>query len=179
MGTVAAACWAAATPAAEVPSGAQQIIEIWKTPRRMELRNGDQLIREFRVALGQNPRSQKEMRGDRRTPVGLYYVSDKLSQSRFHRFIGISYPNLADAEHGYDLQRITANQWADIFFANLRGGIPPWGTALGGRVGIHGYGSIPFVPVIDWTEGCVAVSDEEIDFLFDRVSIGTPIMIHE
>lgn len=157
---------------------AAPVIEIWKGPRRMELRAGDELVREFRIALGPAPRMPKEKQGDGRTPVGRYYVSDKLPASRFRRFLGISYPNPDDAERGYTSRLIDANEWADIFFANLRGGIPTWRTALGGRVGIHGLGGRPLLPV-DWTEGCVAVSDEEIDFLYERVPVGTTVIINE
>lgn len=153
-------------------------IEVWKGRRQMELREGGHLVRRFAIALGGEPRDAKQLRGDRRTPVGRYYVCDKLVRSRFRRFLGLSYPNIDDAERGYATRLINANQWADIFFANLRGGIPPWSTPLGGRVGIHGYGGRPLIPV-DWTEGCIAVADEDIDFLYDRVSIGTPVVINE
>jgi murein L,D-transpeptidase YafK len=155
------------------------IIEIWKAERRMEFRHGSKVIREFRIALGESPVASKEVQGDGRTPEGRYYVSDKVHGSRFRRFIGISYPNLEDAERGYELQRISAVQWSDIFFANLQKRVPPWNTKLGGRIGIHGYAGRPYLPVINWTQGCVAVSDEEIDFLFGRVPIGTPVEIHE
>lgn len=157
---------------------AAPVIEIWKELRKMELRVGKEVVRDFRVVLGPAPRMAKEKQGDGRTPVGRYYVSDKLPASRFRRFLGISYPNPDDAERGYASRLINANEWADIFFANLRGSIPSWRTALGGRVGIHGFGGRPLVP-IDWTEGCVAVSDEEIDFLYERVPVGTTVIINE
>jgi murein L,D-transpeptidase YafK len=136
------------------------------------------MIRQFRIALGQQPRYAKERQGDSRTPVGQYYVSERHAESAFHRFLGLSYPNVDDAERGYQHRLIDANEWADIFFANLRGDAPPWYTSLGGRVGIHGYGGRPYLP-IDWTEGCIAVSDDEIEFIFDRAPIGTPVIINE
>lgn len=154
------------------------VIEIWKAERKLELRQGDAVVKQFRVALGNQPRFGKEHQGDGRTPVGRYYVSRRKTESAFHRFLGLSYPNVDDAERGYQHRLIDASQWADIFFANLRGEEPPWYTSLGGRVGIHGYGGRPFLP-IDWTEGCIAVSDEDIEFLFDRVPVGTPVIINE
>ena len=82
-------------------------------------------------------------------------------------------------EEGSEISTIrSAGQWAEIYLANLRREVPPWGTPLGGRVGIHGYGGRPLVQV-DWTEGCIAISDEAIDFLWDHVSIGTPVIINE
>ena len=154
------------------------VIEIWKAERKLQLRQGDSLIGQFRVALGQQPRYGKEIQGDGRTPVGRYYISDKKSGSRFHRFLGISYPNLDDAERGYRRRLIDAGEWADIFFANLRGDAPPSRTVLGGRVGIHGYGGRPYLP-IDWTAGCIAVSDDDIEFIYERVPVGTAVIINE
>jgi len=157
---------------------APPVIEIWKAERKLELRQGDAVIGDFRVALGGQPRYGKEVMGDSRTPVGRYYIADKNPDSRFHRFLGISYPNVDDAERGYQRRLIDASTWADIFFANLRGTPPPYHTVLGGRVGIHGYGGRPFVPV-DWTEGCIAVSDDDIEFIYDHVPIGTAVIINE
>ena len=185
LGVMIAVGAAASVPSAGARLGAgrgaggrETIIEVWKGRRQMELREGGQIVRRFMIALGGEPRDSKQVRGDRRTPVGRYYVCDKLVRSRYRRFLGLSYPNIDDAERAYTTRLINANQWADIFFANLRGGIPPWGTALGGRVGIHGYGGRPLIPV-DWTEGCIAVADGDIDFLYDRVSVGTPVVINE
>ncbi len=177
---VAAAGFAARSDASRPleADGLQPVIEVWKADRRMELRSGEEVVREFRIVLGTEPRLSKNRRGDGRTPVGHYYISDKNDNSRFRRFLGISYPNLDDAERAYGERLIDAGQWADIFFANLRHGIPPWQTPLGGRVGIHGFGGRPLVP-IDWTEGCIAVSDDDIDFLYDRVGVGTPVIINQ
>lgn len=154
------------------------VIEIWKAQRKMQVRQGGVLVGEYRVALGQDPRRGKEVKGDGRTPVGRYYVSDKNPSSQFHRFLGISYPNAEDAERGYRNGLLDAGQWADIFLANMRGDAPPPYTVLGGRVGIHGFGGRPYVPV-DWTEGCIAVSDDEIEVIYDRVPVGTPVIIYE
>jgi murein L,D-transpeptidase YafK len=156
---------------------APTVLEIWKGRRRMELRDGEQVLRQFQVVLGVAPRYAKEVRGDYRTPVGRYYISEK-HVSRFHRFLGLNYPNVDDAERGYNRRLIDANQWADIFFANLNGASPTPGTPLGGRVGIHGFGERPFLPV-DWTEGCIAVRNEEIEYLFDVVPVGTQVVINE
>jgi murein L,D-transpeptidase YafK len=154
-------------------------LEIWKAQRKMELRNGSgEVERKFWVALGQDPREPKRKQGDSRTPVGRYFVAEKNNSSRFRRFLGLSYPNIEDAERGYWDHLIDSSQWADIYFANLRGERPPWGTRLGGRVGIHGYGGRPEVPV-DWTEGCIAVPDADIDYIFSRVPVGTTVVIHE
>jgi len=153
------------------------ILEVWKQQRRMELRQGDRMLREFRVVLGTDPRFAKQYRGDNRTPVGRYYISEK-HVSQYHRFLGLSYPNVDDAERGYSRGLIDAGEWADVFLANLSGGAPPWRTPLGGRVGIHGFGDRPFLTV-DWTEGCIAVRNEDIEYLYDVVPVGTAVVINE
>lgn len=167
--------------AAEVDAGSvvpgRPVIEIWKAQRRMELRYGDRVDRQFAVMLGRAPRFAKEERGDYRTPVGRYYITYK-KPSRFDRFLGISYPNIDDAEKGYQRGLINADQWADIFFANLRLDTPPPRTPLGGMVGIHGFGDRAYVP-IDWTEGCIAISNDEIEYLYNVTPVGTPVLIHE
>lgn len=152
-------------------------IEIWKAQRRMELRYGDVVDRQFKVMLGRAPHFAKEERGDYRTPVGRYYIAYK-KPSRFDRFLGISYPNVDDAEKGYQRGLIGADQWADIFFANMNLDTPSARTALGGMVGIHGFGDREYLP-IDWTEGCIAVSNQEIEYLYDLIPVGTPVLIHE
>jgi hypothetical protein len=151
-------------------------IHVWKTRHEMSLMEGDQVVRTFRIALGKEPTAGKLMRGDGRTPEGRYYICEKRPASRFRHFLGLSYPNLEDADRAYAEHLISAEVWADIFFANAHQQIPPQWTALGGRVGIHGYGGHRPVP-IDWTAGCIAVSDEEIDYLYDRVPLGTPVII--
>jgi len=158
--------------------GPLPVIEIWKAKRQLWLERDGQVIRKFRISLGTEPQAPKLRQGDGRTPVGTYYVSEKRPKSPFRRFLGISYPNVDDAERGFAAHLISADQWADILFANLRREPPPWRTPLGGRVGIHGFGGRPAAG-IDWTEGCVAVPDDAIDYLYAVVPVGTPVRIHD
>ena len=153
-------------------------IQVWKARHEMQLMDADRVVRTFHIALGKEPTASKLQRGDGRTPEGRYYICEKRPQSRFHRFLGISYPNIDDAERAFAQRLITADQWAGIFMANVRQSIPPWSTALGGRVGIHGYGGHTPIPM-DWTKGCIAVSDADIDYLYDRVPLGTPVIISD
>ncbi len=171
--SVIAATRAVSSPGAATP---QLVIHVQKGSREMWLQDGDRTVRRFRIALGQEPSAGKLFRGDGRTPEGKYYVCEKRPNSRFHRFLAISYPNIDDAERALANKLITADEWADIFFANLRQTTPPWNTLLGGQVGIHGYGGRKDMP-IDWTEGCIAVSDSDIDYLYDAVPLGTPVVI--
>lgn len=177
---LAAILGVAASVAAADDNGAAsggQVIEVWKGRRMMQLRQDDQVVRQFEVALGYSPTAQKRIRGDTRTPIGRYYVCSKKAESPFHRFLGISYPNVDDADRGYREHLISAREWAELFVTNLRYGTPTWRTALGGAIGIHGQGGQTRAG--DWTKGCIAISDEEIEFLYDRVPVGTAVIINE
>ncbi|MBI3781957.1 MAG: L,D-transpeptidase [Deltaproteobacteria bacterium] len=151
-------------------------IYVHKSARELLLQDGERVLRSFPIVLGTDPKGGKLYRGDGRTPEGTYYIGEKRPNSRFRRFLGISYPNITDAERAVQDKLINDDQWADIFFANLNNTMPPANTSLGGRVGIHGFGGRPEMP-IDWTEGCIAVPDGDIDYLYDTVPLGTPVII--
>ncbi len=153
-------------------------LEVDKRGRLMHLWQQDLLVRSFRIALGKQPNGTKQYRGDSRTPVGRYYIGDKRPSRRFRKFLALTYPNLSDAERGLERQLIDQQLWADILFAHLQRTLPPQHTLLGGGVGIHGYGGRAELP-IDWTEGCIAVSDSDIDYLYELVPVGTPVDIRE
>jgi murein L,D-transpeptidase YafK len=164
--------------ASRAESPGELTIRVWKERHEMWLLEGDNIVRRFQIALGKDPAAAKLFRGDGRTPEGTYYICEKHERSRFRRFLGISYPNVDDAERAFAEHLISADEWADIFLANRRQATPPWSTLMGGRVGIHGYGGRKPVP-IDWTQGCIAVSDPDIDYLYARVPIGTQVIISD
>lgn len=152
-------------------------LEIHKAARQMHLWSGSHLLRSFSVALGKQPNGSKERRGDGRTPVGRYYIVEKKPSRKFRRFLGLNYPNVHDAERALARGWIDEAVWTEIFFADLNRTVPPQTTPLGGRIGIHGYGGRKELP-IDWTEGCIAVRDQEIDELYELLPLGTPVDIH-
>jgi len=165
----------AVRPTRAAEDGAGMSLRVFKTRHEMVLVDNHQMVRKFNVALGRAPVGTKLIRGDNRTPEGRYYVCEKNANSRFRRFLGLSYPNREDADRGFARRLITANEWGEIFFANLLRTTPPWSTALGGRVGIHGQSGRDMS--FDWTEGCIAVTDADIDYLYETVPIGTPVII--
>jgi murein L,D-transpeptidase YafK len=110
--------------------------------------------------------------GDHRTPEGRYYVCTRNDRSRFHLFLGVSYPSKQDAERGLTTGLIGKNVFAQIVAANSRGTRPPWNTPLGGEVGVHGGGTGS-----DWTWGCIALENADIEELWASCPLGTPITI--
>jgi murein L,D-transpeptidase YafK len=113
----------------------------------------------YKVALGKGNGQAKEREGDHETPEGFYIIDSKNAQSRFHRALHISYPNADDRKHAQ-----TAN-------------VNPGGLIMihGIQNGLGWLGSLQHT--IDWTDGCIAVTDSEIDEIWKLVPIGTPVEI--
>jgi murein L,D-transpeptidase YafK len=160
-------------------------IVIWKADRKLELYKGNQLVKTYRICLGWNPLGAKQMTQDGKTPEGDYFICYKTEASKFYRFLGISYPDANDAVRALDTGMISRAVKNSIDGFRI-GNDPPWDTALGGWVGIHGYPTkwydkmwtvLLYPKPHDWTNGCIALWDFEIEELFSKVNVGTPISI--
>ena len=132
---------------------------IRKSERVLEIYSKGKLIKSYPISLGFNPVGKKHFQGDGKTPEGRYIINDRNPHSKYHKNLGISYPNRADRR-----------------FARRHH------KSAGGDIKIHGlpngYGSVGKAHLAhDWTAGCIAVTDEEIDELYRIIKIGTPIII--
>jgi murein L,D-transpeptidase YafK len=148
-------------------------IEVFKAKRELQLWDGDKLVKTYHIALGENPVPPKERKGDKATPEGSYFICDKNPNSKFHLSLAISYPNAQDAKRGLKAGLISRPEYSAILKAVETQTIPPWNTKLGGEVFVHGSGSSP-----DWTWGCVALENSDIEELYRLVPLKTPITIH-
>lgn len=124
------------------------------------------------VSLGCSPEGDKRAEGDGRTPEGVYRVVTRNSASKYHLSLGLSYPGVEDAKAALREGRIGRVRCHQILSAHSRGARPPWDTPLGGYIMIHGGGTDG-----DWTMGCVAVSDADIDALWELCPMGTEVEI--
>jgi murein L,D-transpeptidase YafK len=147
-------------------------IVVYKKERKLELYSDQTLVRSYRVGLGFNPVADKEREGDGATPEGDFYVFVKNDKSAYYLSLGVSYPNVEDAERGLRDGLITKKQRDSIVDAHRRKIAPPQYTKLGGLIYIHGNGAKS-----DWTLGCVALENEDMKELFDSVVVGTSITI--
>jgi murein L,D-transpeptidase YafK len=131
----------------------------------------------FPIALAREP-GPKRKQGDQRMPEGEYTIAGPARTSRFHLFIPFDYPSRADAARALAEGRIDRRVHDAIAYAHDRGRLPPQDTALGGVLGIHGEG-VRWRGDLDlnWTEGCVAVTDRAIEQLARLVRRGTPLRI--
>ncbi len=136
------------------------------------LYSGDELVRIYPVNLGPDPINEKIKAGDGRTPEGKYFICNKNPRSKYYKALGISYPSKEDAKRGLRKGFITKKQYDAIVYAIDHGKRPPWFTKLGGAVCIHG-GGLGW----DWTRGCIALRNSDVQELFEVTRVGTPVII--
>ncbi|NSX53555.1 L,D-transpeptidase family protein [Parasulfitobacter algicola] len=127
---------------------------VLKSERKLVLMHHDTVLEQYEIDLGFAPDGDKKIEGDGRTPEGDYFIDRRNPNSDFHLSIGISYPN------EYDIAEAKAL------------GQPP-----GGDIFIHGRGPIYRKAGADWTWGCIAVTDREMERIYAMVQDGTPITI--
>lgn len=142
-----------------LPGQAVDSILVVKHERKMYVFEKGKPLKAYRIALGDAPEGHKHFQGDEKTPEGLYYIDGKNPNSMCHKNLGISYPN--DADRSYARRR-SQPTGGDIKIHGLPNG-----------QGYIGKGHL----LDDWTNGCVAVTDEEIDELFAHTRVGIPILL--
>lgn len=133
-------------------------IVVYKSLRRMELWRGNTILRTYHIALGHNPRGQKMEAGDGRTPEGTYFIDDRKMLSDYHLALHISYPGQSDIERAASV-----------------------GVSPGGSIMIHGVPN-DLTPqqrlAADWTAGCIALTNPEIEEVWRLVDDGTTVQIN-
>jgi murein L,D-transpeptidase YafK len=130
-----------------------------KKERTMELMRAGQVIKTYKIALGGQPVGPKMRQGDHRTPEGVYVIDRRNAQSQFHRSLHISYPSASDRERA---RKVGVSPGGDIFIHGLPNGYGFIGSAHRAR---------------DWTDGCIAVTDQEIEEVWTLVDNGTLVEI--
>ncbi|HWG20944.1 MAG TPA: L,D-transpeptidase family protein [Terracidiphilus sp.] len=144
---------------AQHPAGKADSILILKKEHVLELLAGGKILRTYKVALGSGGLAPKQREGDGRTPEGRYVIDSRNEHSAYHKALHVSYPNPEDRRRA---ARLGASPGGEIMIHGLPNGK--------GWVG-------PAHRVYDWTLGCVAVTDQEIDEIWNLVPLGTPVEI--
>lgn len=135
------------------------LVKVDKSENAMYLMNNGEIVRRYHIALGENPKGHKQQQGDERTPEGKYFLDYKKEDSSFYRAMHISYPNDEDLAN-----------------AKARG------VSAGGLIMVHGQKNgmeklAPITQQYNWTDGCIALTNEEMDEFMALVDVGTPIEI--
>lgn len=142
-----------------IPQVSADKIVIVKSERTMTLTLDGKVLKRYKVALGTQPVGAKERVGDHKTPEGEYVIDAKKEKSQFYKALHVSYPNADDRARARKL-----------------------GVSPGGDIEIHGLGTKwgwvgAAHQEIDWTDGCIAVTNQEIDEIFSMVPVGTHVEI--
>jgi len=155
--------YGASIPAATIPlqQRASGILVLKAEHKLLLLDSNNNVIRTYAVAIGRGGVEPKQRQGNQRTPEGLYIIDHHKKDSRFHRALHVSYPSDADRERA---RRLGADPGGDIMIHGIENGLG-WLGSLQRRV--------------DWTDGCIAVTDAEIDEIYAAVPDGTPVEIRQ
>ena len=129
-------------------------IVVRKAPRQMLLLHHNSVLKDYKFDLGFAPVGDKKVRGDGKTPEGAYYIDRRNPRSKYHLSLGISYPNAYDVAEAEAL-----------------------GQSPGGDIFIHGQPNAFRAKGNDWTWGCIAVKNREMEEIYAMVETGTPIWI--
>lgn len=131
------------------------------------------------AAIGRGGVGKVHVQGDGRTPLGDFRITWINRQSPFHLFFGLNYPTDTQAQAGYKEGIIDERSLDEIKQASATGRLPPQDTPLGGHIGIHGLGngSLWMHNHFNWTEGCIALTNEQIEKLSKWLEIGTRVVI--
>ncbi len=140
-------------------TGPADKVLIEKNERRLTLLSKGEVIKKYKIALGGNPVGPKERQGDNKTPEGNYFIESRNSNSNYHLSLRISYPNEKDKMRAKELG---VSPGGDIMIHGIKNGLGWVGSLHAG---------------IDWTQGCIAVTDEEMEEIFKLVPIGTTVEI--
>ena len=154
-------------------------IRISKRKKSVYVYEGVNLLKKIPADFGNNVVSDKIRRGDLgspddwRTPEGTFFVVSKNPNSQYYKAFVLNYPNAEDARRGYKQGLISKEEYQSIVRAEENHAIPPMNTMLGGWIEIHGDGTGGGT---NWTQGCIAIENHEIDALWDIIQVGTPVL---
>lgn len=147
---------------------------------QLEVKRGDETLAVFsNIAIGQSGAGIKSRRGDNITPLGEYKIGWINDQSQFHVFYGLTYPSAENAQEAFSKGLISDSEYQAILYAHQHGQIPPQNTALGGQVGVHGLGRSDekIHRSMNWTHGCVALTNSQVDELDHWIVEGMRVKI--
>ena len=149
---------------------------------RIELYSEKVLIKTYKAVFGKNSGTLKTSATDNVTPIGEYKICATDTVSKYHKYLHLNYPNERDAAEAFKQKYILEDELNAILLSAKNKECPPKETKLGSDVGIHGIGkyniifkNLPFT--FNWTNGSIAVSNENIDELYSIIKVGTPVKI--
>lgn len=166
------------------PSAMSQADDVWllidTEAQTLSVMQDETTVQTFpNIALGSNGTTWNKRLGDEKTPFGDYRINDIRKSSRFHLFLSLNYPTMAHVQRAHQDGRIDEREFQALSGALERGLSPPQNTRLGGFLGIHGLGAgDPEIhESVNWTNGCIALTDAQVDELAKMVIVGTRVNV--
>ena len=162
-------------------TGAEVVVDVDSAKREMRVLRGDKVLAVFNpVSVGRWGVTEDKRGGDGKTPLGDYQIAWVKSRGGFGPFIGFNYPSLARAKKGLAAGEISQAEFDAIQEAHAEGRVPPQNTRLGGFIGIHGLGlADPEIHRdLNWTKGCVAVTNAQMSQLMGLLGKGALVRIY-
>ena len=148
--------------------------------RKIAVMRGLKPVKTFSGAsIGRGGANRDRSNGDQTTPIGEFSIAWISDSEKYHKFLGISWPGLEQARRALDENRISTKNFTRIKKALDKGILPPQDTELGGNLGIHGLGKgdRAIHDSFNWTNGCIALTNEQLDELSKFVQLGTTVII--
>jgi len=149
---------------------------------RVELYSGETLVKTYKAVFGNNNSPVKTSKDDKATPIGEYRICGKDSSEKFYKFLRLNYPNQYDAAEGLKRGYLTKDEYDAIIITHKFKECTPKETKLGSEIGIHGIGTYDYIfknlPFsFNWTNGSIAISNENIAELYEVLKNGTQVTI--
>ncbi|RKY98760.1 MAG: L,D-transpeptidase [Ignavibacteriae bacterium] len=140
------------------------------------------LVKTYRASFGRTLHKPKSRAGDGATPVGRYQVCSIDTSYKYYKFFRLNYPSIDDATDALKKGLISQKEFNNIKFEYYYEGCTGYNIVLGGNIGIHGFGKFNYVLknlpfVFNWTDGSIALSDEDIEEIYSVIKIGTKVVI--
>lgn len=146
----------------------------------LEVKQGNKTLAVMEnIAIGRNGAGFKERRGDDITPLGTYKIGWVNDKSHFYRFYGFNYPSVENANEALLSGLLSKAKHTTIVNAHKKNKLPPQNTPMGGRIGLHGLGAADqnIHEMMNWTHGCIALTNEQIDKLGQWIGQGTTVKV--
>ncbi|MCG6906056.1 MAG: L,D-transpeptidase [Desulfobacteraceae bacterium] len=166
--------------AADPSTAPKRVLVIDKAAQKLSVFVDGRQVARFPATFGIDPVSDKRRINDLATPEGHYFITYKKSRTRFYRTLGLSFPNLADAQRGLAAGIVSVEEYGRILKAARRSRPAPCDTGLGCAIAIHGggvYRQFGEFTERDWTDGCVALDNSDMAVLFNLCRPGDPVLI--
>ncbi len=165
-----------------VPAHATDAIWVLVDTEKLQLKvkRGNKTLATMKnIAIGQNGAGTKTHKGDDMTPLGSYKIGWINNKSRFNKFYGFNYPSIKNAETALLSGLLTEKEYHSNLKAHKNKKVPSQNTTIGGYIGIHGLGAAnkDIHKLLNWTHGCIALTNEQIELLSQWVGKGTVVKV--